>query len=78
MKRPIGVTVIAIANLLFALALVATKIFLAAQPPQVLPIHDLGYRNQVGSCSREPPCGDQCLGRSEDAHDNSMGTCDAR
>jgi hypothetical protein len=33
MKRPIGVTVIAIANLLAALAF-ASQMFLAAQPPQ--------------------------------------------
>jgi hypothetical protein len=31
----------------------------------------------VWSCSREPPRGDQCLGRGQDAHDDSMGTCGA-
>jgi hypothetical protein len=30
------------------------------------------------SCSRESPRGDQDLGRGQDAHHNSMGTCGAR
>jgi hypothetical protein len=32
----------------------------------------------VRSCSREPPRGNQCLGRGENAHDDSMGTGGAR
>jgi hypothetical protein len=32
----------------------------------------------VGPCSCEPPSGDQYLGRGEDAHHHSMGTCGAR
>jgi hypothetical protein len=27
---------------------------------------------------REPPRSDQCLGRRQDAHNDSMSTCDAR
>jgi hypothetical protein len=32
----------------------------------------------VRSCSREPPCGNQDLGRGQHAHYDSMGTCGAR
>jgi hypothetical protein len=32
----------------------------------------------MGSCSGKPPRGDQDLGRGEDAHHDSMGTCGAR
>ena len=51
---------------------------LAAQLPQGLGVHDASDGSQMGSCSREPPRGDQDLSRSEDAHHNSMGTCGAR
>lgn len=51
---------------------------IAAQLPQVLAMHDASDGSEVWSCSREPPCDDQCLGRGEDAHDDGMGTCDAR
>ena len=50
----------------------------AAQLPQVLVMHDGSGGRQVGSCSREPPRGDQYLRRGKDAHHNSMGTCGAR
>jgi hypothetical protein len=48
---------------------------IAAQLPQVLGVHDAGDCGQVGSCSGEPPRGDQDLGRGKDAHHHSMGTC---
>jgi hypothetical protein len=51
---------------------------IAAQLPQVLVMHDAGNGGQVGSCSREPPRDDQDLGRGQDAHHDSMGTCGAR
>ena len=51
---------------------------IAAQLPQVLVMHDAGDGSQVRSCSGEPPRGNQYLGRGEDAHDDSMGTCGAR
>jgi hypothetical protein len=50
----------------------------AAAPPQVLVMHDAGHGSQVGSCSREPPRGNQDLSRGEDAHHDSMGACGAR
>jgi hypothetical protein len=51
---------------------------IAAQLPQVLVMHEASDGSQVRSCSREPPCGDQCLGWGQDAHHDSMGTCGAR
>jgi hypothetical protein len=51
---------------------------IAAQLPQVLLSHDASDGSQVRSCSREPPRGDQDLGRGEDAHPDSMGTYGAR
>ena len=51
---------------------------IAAQLPQVLVMHDASYGSQVRSCSREPPRGNQDLGRGQDAHHDSMGTCGAR
>jgi hypothetical protein len=51
---------------------------IAAQPPQVLVVHDASDRNQVGPCSREPLRGNQDLGPGQDAHHNSMGTRGAR
>ena len=51
--------------------------FIAAQPPQVLVMHDASHGTQVGSGSREPSRGNQYLGRGEDAHDDSMGPCRA-
>jgi len=50
----------------------------AAQLPQVLVMHDARDGRQVGSCSREPPRGNQDFGRGQDAHHTSMGTCGAR
>ena len=51
---------------------------IAAQLPQVLVMHDASDGSQVRSCSREPSRSDQCLGRGEDAHDDSMSTFGAR
>ena len=51
---------------------------IAAQLPQILVMHDHSNGSQVGSCSREPPRRDQYLGRGEDAHHHSMGTCGVR
>ena len=51
---------------------------IAAQRPEVLVMHDPSNGSQVRSCSREPPRGDQDLGRGQDAHHDSMGTCGAR
>jgi len=51
---------------------------IAAQLPQVLGMHDASNGSQVGSCSREPPRGNQDLGRGQDAHHYSMGTCSTR
>jgi hypothetical protein len=50
----------------------------AAQPPQVLGMHDASESSQVGPCSREPPRGNQYLSRGQDAHHHTMGTCGAR
>ena len=50
---------------------------IAAQLPQVLGMHDASDGSEVWSCSREPPRGHQCLGRGQDAHHASMGTCGA-
>jgi len=50
---------------------------IAAQLPQILVMHDAGHGSQVRSRSGEPPRGNQDLGRGEDAHHDSMGTCDA-
>jgi len=57
---------------------VNTGQLLAAQPPQVLAMHDPSHGNQVRSRSREPPRRNQELGRGQDAHHDSMGTCGAR
>jgi hypothetical protein len=35
-------------------------------------VDDAGDDSQMRSCSGEPPCGDQDLGRGEDAHYDSM------
>ena len=51
---------------------------IAAQLPQVLVMHDPSHGSQMGSCSHEPPRGNQYLGRGQDAHHDSMGTCRAR
>ena len=51
---------------------------IAAQPPQVLVMHDASDGSQVRPCSREPPRGNQYLGRGQDAHHDSMGTYGAR
>jgi hypothetical protein len=49
-----------------------------AQPPQLVRMHNASDSHEVRSCSRDPPRGDQYLGRSEDAHHDSMGTYAAR
>ncbi len=36
-------------------------------------MHDASDGSQVGSCSLEPPRGNQDLSRGQDAHHNSMG-----
>ncbi len=51
---------------------------IAAQLPQVLVIHDASDGSQVRSCSREPPRGNQYLGRGQDAHHGSMTMCGTR
>jgi hypothetical protein len=51
---------------------------IATQPPQVILMHDASHGSQVRPCSGEPPRGDQDLGRGQDAHHDSMGTCGAR
>jgi hypothetical protein len=51
---------------------------IAAQLRQVLVMHEASDGSQVGSCSGEPPRGDQCLGWGQDAHHDSMGTCGTR
>ena len=51
---------------------------IAAQPPQVLVMHDASDSSQMGSCSREPPRGNQYPGRGQDAHHDSMSTRGAR
>ena len=50
----------------------------AAQLPQIFMTHDPGDGSQVRSCSREPPDGDQYVGRGQDVHHHSMSTCGAR
>ena len=49
-----------------------------AQLPLVLLMHDASQSSQAGSCSGEPPRGNQGLSWGQDAHHNSMGTCGAR
>jgi hypothetical protein len=51
---------------------------IATQVPQVLVMHDASDGSQMGSCSCKPPRSDQYLGRSEDAHHDSMSTRDTR
>ena len=51
---------------------------IAAQLPQVLVMHDASHGSQMGSCSREPPRGNQDLSRGKNAHHNSMSTGGAR
>ena len=51
---------------------------IAAQLPQVLLMYDAGDGHHVRPCSREPPRGDQYLGRGENAHHDSMSTCGVR
>jgi hypothetical protein len=57
---------------------VDTGELIAAQLPQVLAMHDARDGRQMGSCSREPPRGNQYLSRCKDAHHTSMGTRGAR
>ena len=40
---------------------------IAAQLPQILVMHHPGHGNEVRPCPREPPRGDQHLGRGQDA-----------
>jgi hypothetical protein len=51
---------------------------IAAQLPQVLAMRDPGYGRQVRPRSREPPRGNQDLGRGQHAHPTSMSTGGAR
>jgi hypothetical protein len=51
---------------------------IAAQLPQILAMHDASDGSQVRSCSREPPRGNQYLGRGQHAHHDSMNTSGAR
>jgi hypothetical protein len=51
---------------------------IAAQPPQVLVMHDASNGSQVRSRSREPPRSDQYLGRGQDGHQDSTNTYGAR
>ena len=51
---------------------------ITAHLPQILVMHDAGDGSQIGPCSRKPPRRDQYLGRGQNAHHDSMGTCDAR
>jgi len=51
---------------------------IATQLPQILVMHDPSHGSQVRPCSRQPPRGNQYLGRGEDAHYHSMGTYRAR
>jgi len=51
---------------------------IAAQLPQVLLGYDASHGSQVRPGSREPPRGDQDLGRGQDAHHDSMGTSGTR
>ena len=53
---------------------VDTRELIAAQLPQIVGMHDASDRSQVRSRAREPARGNQCLGRGENAHDDSMGT----
>ena len=46
--------------------------------PQVILMHDASHGSQVRPHSGEPPRGDQDLGRGQDAHHDSMGTCGVR
>jgi hypothetical protein len=41
-------------------------------------MHDASHGSQMGSCSGELPRGNQDLGRGQDAHHTSMGTCGVR
>jgi hypothetical protein len=50
---------------------------LIAAPPQVLVMHDARDGSQMGSCSGEPPRGNQDFSRGQDAHHDSMDTCGA-
>jgi hypothetical protein len=51
---------------------------ITAELPQVVVMHDPGDGHHMGPCSREPPRGDQYLGRGQNAHHDSMSTCGAR
>ena len=51
---------------------------IAAQPPQILGMHDPSHGSQERPCSREPPRGNQHLARGQDAHHASMNTYSAR
>ncbi len=51
---------------------------IAAQLPQIPVMHDAYHGSQVRSRSREPPRGNEDLGRGQDAHHDSMGMRGAR
>jgi hypothetical protein len=77
-RGPDGHAEPAAANIPAVGADVDTGELIAAQPPQILFMHDASHGGQVRSCSREPPRGNQCLGRGQDAHHDSMDTCGVR
>jgi hypothetical protein len=47
---------------------------IAAQLPQIFAMHDPSHGSQVRPRSREPPRGNQDLGRGQHAHHTSMST----
>ena len=51
---------------------------IAAQLPQILAMHDPGHGSQVRPRSRQPPRGNQDLGRGQHAHHTSMSMGGAR
>ena len=51
---------------------------IAAQPPQILVMHDPSHGSQVRPCPRQPPRGNKYLGRGQDTHHDSMGMHGAR
>jgi hypothetical protein len=51
---------------------------IAAKLPQILAMHDPGHGSQVRPRSRQPPRGNQDLGRGQYAHHTSMSTGGAR
>ena len=56
----------------------STGELITAQLPQILAMRDASHDSQVRPCPREPPGTNQRLGRGQDAHHHSMGTCGTR